>query len=71
VPLCLWLVARNSGDFAETMWETVSALGDRDTTCAIVGGILALKVGRTRIPVPWLRSREKLPMTPPQEHVAN
>jgi ADP-ribosylglycohydrolase len=65
VPLCLWLAAR-AGDFVEALWDTVSALGDRDTTCAIVGGILALKTGRAAIPEEWLRSREKLPISPPR-----
>ena len=64
VPLCLWVAARRSDHFEEALWEMVSALGDRDTTCAIVGGILALKVGRNGIPQEWLRAREVLPLEP-------
>jgi ADP-ribosylglycohydrolase len=62
VPLCLWVAARKSDDFADALWETVSALGDRDTTCAIVGGILAVKTGMKSIPTPWLQARETLPL---------
>jgi ADP-ribosylglycohydrolase len=64
VPLCLWVVAHASNDFEHALWRTVSALGDRDTTCAIVGGILALRTGHDGIPAGWLRSREKLPIGP-------
>ena len=42
------------------MWTTVAALGDRDTTCAIVGGILAARVGRAGLPREWLEAREPL-----------
>src|SRR5258708_36147135 len=38
VPLALWCAARHLDDYEEALWLTVSALGDRDTTCAIVGG---------------------------------
>jgi len=43
------------------MWATVSALGDRDTTCAIVGGIVACYTGVVGIPPDWLAAREPLP----------
>lgn len=39
------------------MCTTVSGLGDRDTTCAIVGGIVALAV---EIPSAFTRAREPL-----------
>jgi ADP-ribosylglycohydrolase len=42
------------------MWQTVSALGDRDTTCAIVGGIVAVQVGEEGIPPEWRQAREPL-----------
>ena len=38
-----------------------SDLGDRDTTCAIVGGIVALYAGVENIPDAWLSAREALP----------
>jgi ADP-ribosylglycohydrolase len=64
VPLCLWIVAHASAGFEQALWHTVSALGDRDTTCAIVGGILALRSGREGIPKHWLQARETLPIGP-------
>ena len=70
VPLCLWVAAHASDGFEEAMWQTVSALGDRDTTCAIVGGILALGVGSDGIPRRWLHAREPLPITTDQQREA-
>lgn len=43
------------------MWTTVAGLRDRDTTCAIVGGIVALSLS-TPIPDGWLAQREALPV---------
>lgn len=60
VPLCLWVAARRSNDFEEALWETVAALGDRDTTCAIVGGLVALSASSAGIPSAWLRARESV-----------
>ena len=48
--------------FADLMWTTVSALGDRDTTCAIAGGIVAARVGLTGLPQVWRAAREPLPL---------
>jgi ADP-ribosylglycohydrolase len=61
VPLCLWLVAHRAPAFDDALWTTVAALGDRDTTCAIVGGIAALRVGWDGIPPAWRAAREPLP----------
>lgn len=35
--------------------------GDMDTTAAIVGGVVALAVGRAGLPAEWLARREPLP----------
>jgi ADP-ribosylglycohydrolase len=59
VPLCLWMVAHHGDDFELALWKTVGALGDRDTTCAIVGGILAPRAGRLGIPAVWRHARER------------
>ncbi len=59
VPFCLWSAANHLDDFEEAMWWTVSGLGDRDTTCAIVGGIVALS--SRAVPSEWVRKREPLP----------
>jgi len=58
VPFCLWCAARHATSYTDALWATVSGLGDRDTTCAIVGGIVALRAGRESIPVEWLQARE-------------
>jgi ADP-ribosylglycohydrolase len=60
VPFCLWCTARHSFSYTDALWNTVSGLGDRDTTCAIVGGIVALSAGRTAIPPDWLKAREHI-----------
>jgi ADP-ribosylglycohydrolase len=59
VPFALWCVARHLRDYEEAFWATVSGLGDRDTTCAIVGSIVALADG-AQIPPEWLAAREPL-----------
>lgn len=59
VPFTLWCAARHLGHFEEALWQTVSGLGDRDTTCAIVGGIVSLHAAAL-IPEGWLRAREPL-----------
>jgi ADP-ribosylglycohydrolase len=61
VPFALWCAARHLNDYEEALWTTVSGLGDRDTTCAIVGGIVAMYVGKECIPPQWITSREPLP----------
>ncbi len=60
VPFALWCAARHLSDYAEAMWTTVAGLGDRDTTCAIAGGVVALAAGRTSIPLAWIEAREPL-----------
>lgn len=62
VPFALWAAARHLDNFQEALWVTVSGLGDRDTTCAIVGGIVALVGGGESIPEAWLQAREPLPI---------
>jgi ADP-ribosylglycohydrolase len=63
VPFALWCAARHLDDFEQALWTTVSGLGDRDTTCAITGGIVALAVGRAGIPAHFLNAREPLDST--------
>jgi len=59
VPFCLWSAAHHLDDYASALWQTVAGLGDRDTTCAIVGGIVSLSTRGT--PVEWVERREPLP----------
>jgi ADP-ribosylglycohydrolase len=64
VPFSLWCAARHLDDFEEALWSTVSGLGDRDTTCAIVGGIVSLCVGPAGIPEAFASAREPLDALP-------
>ena len=59
VPFTLWCAARHAGAYQDALWTTVSGLGDRDTTCAIVGGIVAADPA-VEVPAAWLRAREPL-----------
>ena len=58
VPFCLWSAAYHLEDFEGALWWTVKGMGDCDTTCAIVGGIVALSA--PEIPALWLKRRETL-----------
>jgi ADP-ribosylglycohydrolase len=58
VPFCIWCAAQHMNNFIESMWATVSGLGDRDTTCAIVGSIIACNTGLEGIPQSWRDARE-------------
>lgn len=64
VPFVLWCAGEWLDNFEEALWQTVSGLGDRDTTCAMVGGIVAMFVGREGIPTAWAAAREPLPAWP-------
>lgn len=59
VPFCLWSAAYHLDSFEEALWWTAGGRGDSDTTCAIVGGIVALS--SRKIPETWIQSREPLP----------
>ncbi|MFK0025823.1 ADP-ribosylglycohydrolase family protein [Streptomyces sp. NPDC090798] len=60
VPFALWSAARALGDYEEGFWSTVQVGGDMDTTCAIVGGVIAAgKAGAP--PAEWAERTESLP----------
>ena len=61
VPFVLWCAGQHLGSYEDALWLTVSGLGDRDTTCAMVGGIVALSAGAASIPDAWIAAREPLP----------
>ena len=61
VPFALWCAAHHLSSYEEALWNTVSGLGDRDTTCAIVGGIVVMYTGVEGIPTEWLEHREQIP----------
>ncbi len=61
VPFALWCASKAFDNFEESLWLTVSGLGDRDTTCAIVGGIVASALGENALPSEWERRCESPP----------
>lgn len=61
VPFALWSAACHLHSYEDALWGTVAGLGDRDTTCAIVGGIVVMQTGVEDIPKEWLDCREPIP----------
>jgi ADP-ribosylglycohydrolase len=60
VPFALWSAARSLGDYQQAFWTTAQVGGDVDTTCAIVGGVIASgKAGGP--PAEWVERTEPLP----------
>ena len=58
VPFAIWCAAHNLNNFEEAIWKAVSILGDRDTICAIVGGITIMSTAADKIPADWVKSVE-------------
>jgi len=54
----IWCAAYNLYNFEEALWKAVSVLGDRDTICAIVGGIVVMSAPEISIPFKWIDSVE-------------
>ncbi|SER68862.1 ADP-ribosylglycohydrolase [Streptomyces sp. yr375] len=61
VPFALWSAAGHLDDLPEALWQTVGGWGDRDTTCAIAGGVVAARTGMGDIPPTWRESTETIP----------
>jgi ADP-ribosylglycohydrolase len=62
-PFAIWSAAKHLASYEEALWATVSAWGDMDTTCAIVGSIVVMATGLDGIPEVWRRSRESLDLS--------
>lgn len=60
VPFTLWIAFHNLSDYEDALWKCVEGGGDRDTTCAIVGGMLAS--GGAMPPSDWVEAAESLPL---------
>ncbi|MFE9560430.1 ADP-ribosylglycohydrolase family protein [Streptomyces sp. NPDC006487] len=60
VPFALWAAAGHPDDLPEALWQTVGGWGDRDTTCAIAGGVVAARTGTGAVPADWLAAREAI-----------
>lgn len=61
VPLALWIAARHLGSFEEAVWAAVRLAEDVDTVAAIVGGVVAARVGPAGLPESWLQACEPPP----------
>ena len=61
-PFCVWVAAHRGRDWADALFTTAQGFGDVDTTCAIVGGMVAIPSGGP--PQDWLERREPLPQSP-------
>jgi ADP-ribosylglycohydrolase len=61
VPFTIWAAARNLGDYRAAIWATAGAGGDVDTTCAIVGGIVAAAGPGSAPPQEWQDRTEAFP----------
>lgn len=61
VPFALWCAAGHLDDLPEALWRTVGGWGDRDTTCAIAGGVVAARTGTAAVPTAWREAGEAIP----------
>ena len=61
VPLAVWIAARHLDSYEEAVWTAAAPYGDRDTVCAMVGGIVVMAAGEGAIPVAWKAVVEPLP----------
>ncbi|WP_449400093.1 ADP-ribosylglycohydrolase family protein [Chryseobacterium wanjuense] len=57
VPIVIWMLSRYRNNFEECLWNTVSALGDRDTTCAMAGGVSVVCCEENTI-LDWIKNVE-------------
>lgn len=62
VAFTLWCAGGHLDNYEEALWFTLSKSGDRDTNCAIVGGIVAAHTGSESIPATWQKRIEAYPM---------
>jgi ADP-ribosylglycohydrolase len=60
VPFAVWCTAYNFVNFKEGLWKAVSILGDRDTICAMVGGMTIMSSKEENIPNEWKESVESI-----------
>lgn len=63
VPFVIWSACKHLHNFERAFQETAVVGGDVDTTCAMVGGIVAAYTGRAGIPKLWFSSIEPWPDT--------
>ncbi len=61
VAFTLWCAGEKMENYEEALWFTLSKSCDRDTNCAIVGGIVVGYTGIETIPTEWHNRREPYP----------
>jgi len=61
VPFTIWAAVKHLDDFEAAIWATAQVGGDVDTTCAIVGGMVAAGMEPDALPHLWSRACEDLP----------
>ncbi|MDU1892958.1 MAG: ADP-ribosylglycohydrolase family protein [Dysgonomonas sp.] len=59
VPIAIWCAAHYANNFEDALWTAVSALGDRDTICAMLGSIVILYADEKTVPKEWVERVEK------------
>lgn len=64
VPYVIWCAGQFLDNYEKALWQTASGLGDVDTTCAMVGGIVVLYTGIEQIPAEWRNHHEAFPSWP-------
>lgn len=66
VPFALWAALSRPRDFHGAITLALSGLAgpaaDKDTVCAVVGGLVALSAERNTIPAEWIESAEPVPL---------
>lgn len=58
VPFAVWCTAYNLENFENALWKAVSILGDRDTICAMVGGMTIMSTKPENMPNNWIAAVE-------------
>lgn len=53
VPFVIWCASHHLNSFEDALWKAVSILGDRDTICAMVGGITIMSAPESSVPKAW------------------
>lgn len=61
VPFVVWSAFTALSSYEDAIWRTASVGGDVDTTCAMVGGMVACMLGVESISAQWRERREALP----------
>jgi ADP-ribosylglycohydrolase len=60
VPFAIWCAAYHLDHFEDALWKAVSILGDRDTICAMVGGMVIMSTRTENRPNSWMMAVEKV-----------